>query len=164
MKVVRFFLVGALINLILFAITHFLPFNPLQLLIANLVTLFVFLFGINAKIISTGIPIVASTYNGITLRIAVSQTFYELLTIIALTIPLYLKNWKRMIEKTLTVIGIMLGYYLFIYGFAIITFLKNHSNLLTRFLSFNTESFMIFAFLLVWFLVNWKEIEKYTKS
>jgi hypothetical protein len=89
------------------------------------------------------------------------QTFYEFLTIISLTIPFYLNSWKKLFEKLAILLIIMIGYYVLLYGFTILL-LENGFNVpwLLTFIKFNTESFMILAFGLIWFFINKKEILK----
>ena len=155
-KPLRFFITALAINLILFMIIYALPFNPFQMLIGHFVSAFVFIFGIKLLVIRESSAYFLTTPNG---KMMLYQTFYEFLTITALTIPLYLKSWKKLLKKLSIILFIMFSYYTILYSITIIL-LENGINatLLIKFISFNTESFMIFAFTILWFLVNKKEI------
>lgn len=160
MKPLKFFLAAAGINLILFMLIYLQPFNCLEYFIGYMTKFFVFIFGFGLNVdvaLSKDACILTTGY--VTLRLY--QTFYEFLTIIALTIPLYLNSWRKMFEKLGVIIGIMTGYYVLLYGITILL-LENRFNVpwLLTFIRFNTESFMILAFGLIWFFVNKDEIMK----
>jgi hypothetical protein len=160
MKPIKFFLTAAGINLALFIIVYLQPLNPLRTVIGYLTSIFVFIFGIGLKvsvISSKDVCILATTTGALKLY----QTFYEFLTIIALTIPLYLNSWRKLLEKLAVLLAIMAGYYVLLYG-ATILLLQNGFKVpwLLAFIQFNTESFMILSFGLIWFFVNKNEIMK----
>ncbi len=119
---------------------------------------FIFGFGLKVSITSSKDAFILATTTG---SLVLYQTFYEILTIMSLTIPLYLNSWKKLFEKVIILLFIMIGYYVLLYGTTILL-LQNGFNVpwLLTFIKFNTESFMIFAFGLIWFLVNKDEIMK----
>lgn len=160
MKLLKFFLTAAGINLVLFISVYLLPFSPLRSAIGYLTSFFVFIFGLGLSvsiIISKDSCILATSTGNLILY----QTFYEFLTIIALTIPLYLNSWRKLFEKLAVVMTIMASYYVLLYGTTIVL-LHNRFKVpwLLTFIRFNTESFMIPAFGLIWFFVNKEEILK----
>jgi len=154
MKPLRFFLTAAGINLALFLIIYLMPFNPIRSLIGYSTSLFAFLFerGLAVAVVSSKNACILATSTG---NLSLYQTFYEFLTILALTIPLYLHSWKKLLEKSVLAMLIMWGYYVLLYGLTIL-FLENGLNVpwLLRFIRFNTESFMIPAFGALWFFLN----------
>ncbi len=158
MKPIKFFLTAVGINFILFIIIYLIPFNLLRIIIGYLTSFFVFIFGFGLKVavVSSKDLVILSTTTG---ELVLYQTFYEILTIIALTVSLYLNSWKILIKKLILVIAIMIGYYVLLYGTTILL-LHNGFNVpwLLTFIRFNTESFMIFAFGLIWFFINKKRI------
>ncbi|MFA4952978.1 MAG: hypothetical protein WC584_02040 [Candidatus Pacearchaeota archaeon] len=160
MKPLKFLLAAAGINLVLFIFVYLQPLNPLRYVIGYMISFFVFIFGLGLKVSITSSKdayILATTTGTLELY----QTFYEFLTIISLTIPLYLNSLKKLFEKLAILIAIMAGYYVLLYGTTILL-LQNGFKVpwLLTFIKFNTESFMIFAFGLIWFFVNKKEIMK----
>jgi hypothetical protein len=160
MKPLRFFLTAAGINLVLFIFVYLLPLNPLRSAIGYLTSFFVFIFGLGLRVsvtLSKDVCILATT-TGV---LGLYQTFYEFLTIISLTIPLYLNSWRKLFEKLAALLAIMTGYYIVLYGTTILL-LQNGFRVpwLLTFIRFNTESFMILAFGLIWFFVNKNEIQK----
>ena len=158
MKPLKFFLTAALINLILFIFFYLQPLNILASFIGYIISFFVFIFGfgLRVNVISSKDACILATTTG---SLKLYQSFYEFLTIISLTIPLYLKFWKKLLEKLAILLAIMAGYYVLLYGTTILL-LQNGFSVpwLLIFISFNTESFMIFAFGLIWFFVNKNEI------
>jgi hypothetical protein len=160
MKPLKFFLTAAGINLVLFISVYLQPLNPLRSAIGYLTSLFVFIFGhgLRVSVILSKDTCILATTDG---ALAVYQTFYEFLTIIALTIPLYLNSWMKLFEKLVVILAIMTGYYVLLYGSTILL-LQNGFEVpwLLTFIRFNTESFMILAFGLVWFFVNKDKILK----
>ena len=164
MRPLKFFLTAAGINLVLFILVYLQPINPLGFVISYMTSFFVFIFGfgLRVSVISSKDAYTLATTTG---SLVLYQTFYEFLTIIALTIPLYLNSWRKLLEKLSILIIIMTGYYIILYGITIIL-LQNGLNIpwLLTFIKFNTESFMIFAFGLIWFFVNKKEILKIIKN
>jgi hypothetical protein len=158
MKPTKFFLIAAGINLVLFIIIYLIPFNLLRSIIGYLTSFFVFIFsfGLKVAVVSSKNACILSTTTG---KLQLYQTFYEILTIIALTVPLYLNSWKKLFEKVVLEFLIMVGYYVLLYGVTILL-LQNGLNVpwLLRFIRFNTESFMIAAFAVIWFFVNKKMI------
>ncbi|MFH0978038.1 MAG: hypothetical protein V1837_01920 [Candidatus Woesearchaeota archaeon] len=160
MKPLKFFLTAAAINLVLFILVFLQPVSPLRSFIGYLTSFFVFILGNGLRInviLSKDACILATSTGALELY----QTFYEFLTIIALTIPLYLNSWRRLFEKLAAILAIMTSYYVLLYGTTILL-LQNGFNVpwLLTFIKFNTESFMIFAFGLVWFFVNKTRILK----
>jgi hypothetical protein len=154
MKPLKFFLTAAGINLVLFILVYLQPLNPLRSAIGYMTSFFVFVFGFGLKVIVTlskDACVLATTTGNLVLY----QTFYEFLTIIALTIPLYLNSFGKLFKKLVLLLAIMAGYYVLLYGTTILL-LQNGFNVpwLLTFIKFNTESFMILAFGLVWFFVN----------
>ena len=160
MKPLKFFLIAALVNLILFIFFYLQPFNILASFIGYMTSFFVFIFGfgLRVNVISSKDACILATTTG---SLQLYQSFYEFLTIISLTIPLYLKLWKKLLEKLVILLAIMTGYYVLLYGTTILL-LQNGLNVpgLIAFLKFNTDSFMILAFGLIWFFVNRTEILK----
>ncbi len=160
MKPLKFFLTAAGINLVLFIFVYLQPLNPLRSVIGYMTSFFVFIFGLGLRVsvILSKDECILATATG-TLRLY--QTFYEFLTIIALTIPLYLNSWRKLFKKLATILTIMTGYYVILYGTTILL-LQNGFKVpwLLTFIRFNTESFMILAFGLIWFFVNKNEILK----
>jgi hypothetical protein len=160
MKPLKFFLTAAGINLVLFISVYLQPLNPLRSVIGYMTSFFVFIFGLGLRVsvvLSKDACILATTTGTLILY----QTFYEFLTIIALTIPLYLNSWRKLFEKLAALLAIMTGYYVLLYGTTILL-LQNGFKVpwLLTFIRFNTESFMILAFGLIWFFVNKNEILK----
>ncbi len=160
MKPLKFFLIAAGINLVLFISMYLLPLNPLRSLVGYTTSFFVFIFGFGVAvsvIVSKDACILATTTGTLELY----QTFYEFLTIIALTIPLYLHSFRKLFEKLAVLVTMMIGYYVLLYGSTILL-LENGFKVpwLLTFIRFNTESFMILAFGLIWFFVNKNEILK----
>ena len=158
MKPFKFFMFAAGINLVLFITVYLQPFNPLRLLIGYLTSFFVFILGLGLRV-SVALSKDACILSTSTGSLALYQTFYELLTVIALTIPLYLNSWKKLFKKLAVILAIMTSYYVILYGTTILL-LHNGFKVpwLIAFLRFNTESFMILAFVLIWFFVNKNEI------
>jgi len=160
MKPLKFFLTAVGINLILFIVVCLIPLNPLRFIIGYLTSFFAFIFGFGLKVsvISSKDACILATTTG---ALKLYQTFYEFLIIIALTIPLYLNSWRKLFEKLAILMIIMISYYVLLYGITLL-FLQNGFNVpwLLTFIKFNTESFMIFAFGLIWFFVNKEEILK----
>lgn len=158
MKPLNFFMTAAGINLILFMVVYVLPLNPLQWIIAYMTSFFVFIFGLGlrASVVLSKDGIILATTTG---NLILYQTFYEFLTIIGLTIPLYLHSWRKLCKKLAILMSLMTGYYVVLYGTTILL-LQNGFKVpwLLTFIRFNTESFMIFAFGLIWFFVNKKGI------
>lgn len=163
-KLPKFLIIAVSINLLLFLIIYSLPFNILQALIGYSTSLFVFIFGLGIKVevVKQTAGFYLVTQNG---RMLLYQTFYEFLTITALTIPLYLNKQMQLLKKLATILAIMFGYYVVLFGMTIIM-LENGMNasLLIKFISLNTDSFMIFAFSLLWAVVNKKEILRALKK
>jgi hypothetical protein len=160
MKPLKFFLIAAGINLILFLLVYLQPVSPLRFVIGYMTSFFVFIFGLGLKVsvtLSKDVCTLATTTGSLVLY----QTFYEFLTIIALTIPIYLNSWRQLLRKLAIIIFIMISYYVLLYGITILL-LQNGFNVpwLLTFIKFNTESFMILAFGVIWFFVNKKEITK----
>jgi len=160
MKPLKFFLMAAGINLVLFILVYSQSSNPLRTIIGYMTIFFVFVFGFGLKMsvtLSQGAFILSTTTGSLQLY----QTFYEFLTIISLTIPLYLNSWKTLLKKLMILLTIMIGYYMLLYGITILL-LQNGFNVpwLLTFIKFNTEAFMIFAFGLIWFFINKKDILK----
>jgi hypothetical protein len=160
MKSLKFFLTAAGINLVLFIFVYLQPLSLLRSVIGYTTRFFVFIFGQGLRvsvILSKDVCILSTTHVSLKLY----QTFYEFLTIIALTIPLYLDSWRKLFIKLTTILAIMIGYYVLLYGTTILL-LQNGFKVpwLLTFIRFNTESFMILAFGLIWFFVNKKEILK----
>lgn len=160
MKPLKFFLIAAGINLVLFILVYLQPVSLLRWIIGYMISFFVFIFGFGLRvsvISSKNVCILATTTGTLQLY----QTFYEILTIISLTIPLYLNLWGKLLKKLAVILTIMTGYYVLLYGVTIL-FLQNGFNVpwLLTFIRFNTESFMIFAFGVIWFFVNKDEILK----
>jgi hypothetical protein len=160
MKPLKFFITAAGINLILFILVYIQPVSPLRFVIGYMTSFFVFIFGLGLKAsvtLSKDVCTLATTTGNLILY----QTFYELLTIIALTIPLYLNSWKRLLKKLAIILIIMIGYYVFLYGTTILLIQKGFNiSWLITFIRFNTESFMILFFGVIWFFVNKNEILK----
>jgi hypothetical protein len=160
MKPLKFFLTAAGINLVLFIFVYTQPVSPLRFVIGYMTSFFVFIFGLGLKVsvtLSKDACILATT----TGNLALYQTFYEFLTIIALTIPLYLNSWRKLLKKLAILVAIMISYYVLLYGITILL-LQNGFSVpwLLTFIRFNTESFMILAFGMIWFFVNKNEILK----
>lgn len=160
MKPLKFLLTAAGINLVLFIFVYLQPLNILASFIGYMTRFFVFIFGFGLKVSITSSKdafILATTTGSLILY----QTFYEILMIISLTIPLYLNLWGKLLKKLAILLVIMIGYYVLLYGTTILL-LQNGFNVpwLLTFIKFNTESFMIFAFGLVWFFVNKDDILK----
>jgi len=160
MKPLKFFLVAAGINLVLFFFVYLQPLNPLRSFVGYMTSIFVFIFGLGLRvsvILSKDACVLATTTGSLQLY----QTFYEFLTIIALTVPLYLDSWKKQFEKLAILLTVMTGYYVLLYGTTILL-LQNGFKVpwLLTFIRFNTESFMIIAFGLIWFFINKQAILK----
>ncbi|GEM_PF-5518792 len=160
MKSFKFFLTAAEINLVLFIFVYLQPVSPLRLVVGYMTSFFVFIFGVGLRvsvILSKDTCILATATGNLILY----QTFYEFLTIISLTIPLYLNSWRKLLKKLVVLLAIMIGYYVLLYG-ATILLLQNGFKVpwLLTFIRFNTESFMILAFGLIWFFVNKNDILK----
>jgi hypothetical protein len=160
MKPLKFFLTAAGINLVLFIFVYLQPVSPLRFVIGYMTSFFVLIFGLGLKVsvaLSKNACILATTTGNLILY----QTFYEFLTIIALTIPLYINSWRKLLKKLAILLAIMIGYYVLLYGTTILL-LQNGFNVpwLLTFIKFNTESFMILAFGVIWFFVNKNEIMK----
>lgn len=158
MKPLKFFLIAAGINLILFLFVYTQPVSPLRFVIGYMTSFFVFIFGLGLKVsvsLSKDACILATKTGSLMLY----QTFYEFLTIIALTIPLYMNSWRKLLKKLAILLTVMIGYYVLLYGTTILL-LQNGFNVpwLLTFIKFNTESFMILAFGVIWFFVNKSEI------
>lgn len=163
-KLLKPLIIAITINLALFIVIYTLPFNPFQMIIGHLVSAFVFVFGFGIKlsVIKEASAFFLVTANG---KMILYQTFYEFLTIIALTIPLYLKSWKKLLKKLSLTLAIMFGYYTTLYGTTIVLLEKGfEASFLIKFITYNTESFMIFAFVVVWFFVNRTQILKLINS
>jgi len=160
MKSLKFFLTAVGINLVLFIFLYLQPFNLLQAAVGYLTSFFVFIFGFGLKV-SVSLSNEACILATATGNLRLYQTFYEILTIVALTVPLYIHSWKKLLEKLALILVIMVGYYVLLYGSTILL-LQNGFNVpwLLALIKFNTESFMIFAFGVIWFFVNKKEILK----
>jgi len=160
MKPIKFFLIAAVINLLLFIFVYIQQVSPLRFVIGYMTSFFVFIFGLGLKVIVT-LSKDACTLATTTGSLVLYQTFYEFLTIIALTIPLYLNSWRKLLKKLVIIIVIMISYYVLLYGVTILL-LQNGFSVpwLLTFIKFNTEAFMIFAFGVIWFFVNKKEITK----
>lgn len=160
MKPLKFLLTAAGINLVLFICVYLQPISPLRFVIGYVTSFFVFILGFGLKV-GVSLSKEACTLTTTTGNLMLYQTFYEFLTITALTIPLYLNSWKKLLEKLATLLTIMIGYYVLLYGITILL-LQNGFNVpwLLTFIKFNTESFMIFAFGIIWFFVNKNEILK----
>lgn len=160
MKPLKFLLTAAGINLVLFIFVYLQPLNILASFIGYMTSFFVFIFGLGLKVsvISSKDACILVTTMG---TLQLYQTFYEFLTIISLTIPLCLNSWRKLLEKLAILLTIMTGYYVLLYGTTILL-LQNGFNVpwLLNFIKFNTESFMILAFGVIWFFVNKKEIMK----
>jgi uncharacterized protein YhhL (DUF1145 family) len=160
MKPIKFFLTAAGINLVFFILVYIQPVSPLRFVIGYMTSFFVFIFGFGLKVsvtLSKDVCTLATTTGNLILY----QTFYEILTIIALTIPLYLNSWRKLFKKLAILLVIMIGYYVLLYGITILL-LQNGFNVpwLLTFIRFNTESFMILFFGVIWFFVNKNEILK----
>ncbi len=160
MKPLKFFLTAAGINLVLFILVYLQPLSPLRFVVGYMTSFFVFIFGFGLKVSITSSKdafILATTTGNLILY----QTFYEILTIISLTIPFYLNLWGKLLKKLAILLVIMIGYYVLLYGTTILL-LQNGFKVpwLLTFIRFNTESFMIFAFGIIWFFVNKDELLK----
>lgn len=146
--------------MVLFSSVYMQPLNPLRSVIGYIVSFLVYIFGLglNVNISLSKDTFILATTTG-TLKL--NQTFYEFLTIIALTIPLYLSSWRILFKKLVALLAIMTGYYVLLYS---ITILLLHNGFkvpwLLTFIRFNTESFMILAFGLIWYFINRNEILK----
>jgi hypothetical protein len=160
MKPLKFFLIAAGINLILFLLVYLQPVSPLRFVIGYITSFFVFIFGLGLKV-SVTLSKDACTLATTTGSLVLYQTFYEFLTIISLTVPLYMNSWKKLLKKLAILIVIMISYYVLLYGITILL-LQNDFNVpwLLNFIKFNTETFMILAFGVIWFFVNKNEILK----
>lgn len=160
MKPLKFLLTAAGINLVLFIFIYLQPLNILASFIGYITSFFVFIFGLGLRVsvISSKNACILATSTG---SLQLYQTFYEFLTIISLTIPLYLNSWRKLFKKLIILLAIMTSYYVLLYGITILL-LQNGFNVpwLLTFIKFNTESFMILAFGIIWFFVNKKEILK----
>lgn len=161
-KLSKFVAIALAINLLLFIIIYSLPFNLIQALIGYCVSAFVFIFGVKLEVINNSSGFLLVTQDG---RMLLYQTFYEFLTIIALTIPLYLSRHKQLLKRLAIVLAIMLGYYILLFGLTIIL-LENgiDASILVSFISLNTDSFMIFAFTLLWAIINKEELLKFLRK
>lgn len=154
MKPLKFFSAAVGINLALFIIIYLLPYNPIRSVIGYSTSFFVFIFGLGLKVavVSTKDACMLATSTG---SMGIYQTFYEFLTILSLTIPLYLKDWKKLLEKSAAIFLVMIGYYVVLYGITIIILEKGKdASLLVGFIRYNTESFMIPAFFGLWAFIN----------
>jgi len=163
MKIKKYLLISLTMNIVLYILILLLPINPMQYLISYIISFFVFLL-IQAKlsILHSNSGYILSTANG---NLRLYQTFYEFLTIMSLTIPLYLNNLKLLIKKLSLTLLAMIFYYVIIYTTLIIRLEQGHSsNLLLKFIQYNTEVFMIFAFLLLFYIINKKSINSLIKE
>jgi hypothetical protein len=158
-KISKFFLTVLIINIILFIFIYLLPINILQCLIGHLVKVVVFVFGVRLEVIRQASGFILKTDNG---QMLLYQSFYEFLTIISLTIPLYWQKWEMLFKKLIQTLAIMFCYYVILYSSTIVILEFGHkATLLRSFIDFNTEAFMIFAFTLVWVIVNKNELSKF---
>lgn len=130
------------INLVLYLLM--LPLNFLQLTIASLVKFLLFFFGIKTSIAlaSSGLFI-----KGTISQIGMFQTFFEILTLISLTLAL--KKRKFMI----TILPVII-YYVLLYSIAIFLFEKNiDATFITSFITYQTNYLIVFL-LVLWFIIN----------
>ena len=165
MKIWQFILITACINLVLFVIVYLLPVNIIQLLIVKIVQIIVILFGVKAIAVSGKSVTVIIAYGIKSVKFVLDQCFYEVLTAVSMTVPLFLQQWWVLVKKLGIIISVIISYYVLLYSLVIILYAGGYTpNLLTRFVQFNIEYFMIFFVLLVWFMVSKKEIISLIKS
>ena len=158
MKPAKFVFAAVIINLVLYLIVYLMPINVLQFVIGYMISAFVYVFGVELAVVGAEAGYQLATSSG---RMLLYQSFFEFLTIIALTVPLYLKKPKMLLKKLGIVLGIMLGYYTILYGITIVLLDSgNHPTNLLRFIEYNMDSFMILAFTLVWYVVNRKQVDR----
>lgn len=145
-------------NLLLFVAFYFFEHNPLQKIIGVSTSIFVYLLGIKLNILTSSGAHILSTGHG---NFHIIQSFYEILTLLALTIPLYLENIQKGLKSSVWIVGVVIGYYTLLFGMIIILF-ENGINpiLLVKYIKFNSEFLMIPIFLGFWYLINRIQINR----
>lgn len=145
-KQLEFILKAVGINLVLYL--AMLPFNIMQFMIAFLVKMILFLVGIHASISYAG--------QGIFIRSSISQVgmfqaFYEILTLMALTLAL-----KR--RKFLLTIVPVIAYYVLLYSASMFLFEKGiDATFITDFLAYQSD-YLVLLLLVFWAVVNKRSV------
>ena len=150
------FTIAVIINLVLFTINYVLPFNLIQLILANLIkgVLFIFRTPIEYLLVNEGINLVATSG-----KLGLYQSFYEFFTIFSFTAVLYLNDVKKLFSKVGLTWGIMFTYYTVLYSAAIFMFeIGINALFFVNFIRFNSEFLMYLVFLVMFYWINKKRL------